>query len=266
MKAFRDILLLSLALGCAARAEFPLQPMGPRTLGIQYGLAFRGQNITAQDVPSHETIHAFTLGYSPIPYLGLEAGMALDQFAVDSYKSTRFRGDYGISPVLGLVLATPYLLEFARMTAGIRVLSLNSEDDQGFSYGGFIANPWVAALISPSAYVDFQFGARGHSIDGNMRAPGASRKTFSNRETLRGFASFTIKSPTESPFITFDFDCSPAFESDWSGGPRESSIGVSFGTLLGWKPKSVEPKEAPAYFPAYPELKERLKKMAEDIE
>lgn len=257
-------LLLALGLATRASAEFPLGNMGPETLGIQYGLGFRGQDITAADIPSHETIHAFTLGYSPIPYLGLEAGLGLDQFIVDRYNSIRFRGDYGISPIFGLVLASPYALDFIRVTGGIRALSLNSEDDAGFTYSGFVVNPWLSAVITPSAYFDFQLGARGHSIDGTMKGPSGIKQPFSNRETFRGFVSFTIKSPLEKAFLTLDLDFSPAAEADWSNGPKEASIGISCGTLLGWRTHSSETRTVPAAFPGYKDMKDKQDQMAEE--
>jgi hypothetical protein len=36
--------------------------------------------------------------------------------------------------------------------------------------------------------------------------------------------------------------------------------------MLGWKPKPVESQSAPPYFPAYPDMKERQKKMAEELQ
>jgi hypothetical protein len=259
-------LACTLAAAAIARAEFPLGNMGPRNLGIQYGLTFRGQDITNQDVPSHETIHAFTLGYAPIPYLGLEAGLGLDRFLVDRYKSTRFRGDYGISPLFGATAATPYLFEFARMAGGARFLYLNSEDGKGFSYSGSVFSPWLAAVLAPSGYFDVQAGARGHFLNGTMRAPSGSPQSFGNGESLRGFFSVTLKSPRESAFLTLDADCSPGIDSDWSNGPREASIGISFGTLLGWKSKSSDAKSPSPYFPAYREMKDKQDKMAEEVE
>lgn len=263
----RLLALLALALFAGrARAEFPLGDMAPDRLGLQYGFAFRGQNITSKDVPSHETIHALTLGYAPIPYLEVEGGIGLDRMVVDRYNGARFHGEYGLSPLFGLVGSSPQLAGILRVTGGARFLYLNSDDDQGYSYSGFISSPFLSAVVSPSAYVDVEAGARGHSIDGTIEGPGGVSSYFANRETVRGFLSFTLKSPTESAFLTVDADLSPSVDSDWSGGPREASIGVSFGTLLGGKPKPAEIKSAPSYFPAYPDLKERQKKMAEELE
>src|SRR6187549_3085400 len=76
-----------LALAAAARADFPLQDMGPESLGLQYGLSFRGQNITDAKVPSHETIHTLSLAYTPIPFVSIQAGIGLDAFDVETRKA-----------------------------------------------------------------------------------------------------------------------------------------------------------------------------------
>lgn len=257
-------IVIALSLTPALHAEFPLSTMGPRNLGIQYGLTFRGQNITSKDVPSHEIIHAFTLGYSPLPYLGLEAGLGLDRFLVDRYNTTRFRGEYGISPVMGITLATPYALDFVRLAAGSRFLYLNSEDANGFAYSGWISSPWLAVIATPSTYIDFLIGARGHGIDGSMEGPSETSSHFMNREIFRGLLSFTIKSPGERAFLTLDVDFSPSVDSDWSNGPNEASVGISFGTLLGWKAKDPNSNTAPQYFPAYKDMKDKQDQMAEE--
>lgn len=257
---------LLLGAGAIARAEFPLASMGPGNLGIQYGLAFRGQNITKASVASHEILHSFTLGYAPIPYLAVEAGISLDKFAVDQYQSARFRGEFGISPTLGLTLASPALMETIRLAGGSRVLLLNSEDERGYAYSGPVTSPWLAVVVSPSGYFDFQAGLLGHFIDGTMEGPDGASRTFSNVQSLRGTLGFTVKSPTEAAFFTFAVDFSPDYENDWTGGPREASIGVACGTLLGWKSKKKEEPAVSPVFPAYPELKERLRKMAEEEE
>ena len=102
----RLALLALILLSARARAEFPLGDMAPDRLGLQYGFAFRGQDITSKDVPSHETIHALTLGYAPIPYLEVEGGIGLDRMVVDRYNGARFRGEYGLSPLFGATGAT----------------------------------------------------------------------------------------------------------------------------------------------------------------
>jgi hypothetical protein len=258
--------LAASALLGAARAEFPIGSMAPNRLGIQYGFAFRGQNITSRDVPSHEVIHALDLGYAPIPFLELEAGLGVDRLSVDRYDGMRFRGDYGLSPLFGATAASPLLFDLLRFTGGSRVLYLNSEDDRGYAYSGFVYSPFLSAIVSPSEYVDLEAGARGHRLDATMEGPGGRTQAFSNREMVRGFVAVTLKSPSEFAFFTLDADFSPSVDSDWSGGPREASIGVSFGTLLGWKPKPAETQSAPPFFPAYPEMKERQKKMAEELQ
>lgn len=259
-------LLFALASLAAVRAEFPLGSMAANRLGIQYGLAWRGQDITSRDIPSHETIHALQLGYAPIPYLALEAGLGVDRLSVDRYNGSRFRGEYGISPLFGGTLATPLMFNLLRVTGGSRFLYLNSEDDRGYAYSGLVSSPFLSAIVSPSEYVDLEAGARGHRIDGTMQGPGGRESAFSNREMVRGFVALTLKSPSEYAFFTLDADFSPTARADWTGGPSEASIGIAFGTLLGWKAAPAETKSAPPYFPAYPDLKERQKKMAEDLQ
>jgi hypothetical protein len=250
----------------AVHAEFPLESMTSNRLGLQYGFAFRGQDITSKDVPSHEILQTLALGYAPIPYLGLEAGMGADQLSVDRYNGARFHGGYGLSPLFGATLASPALFDLARLKAGGRFLYLNSEDDRGFTYSGLVSSPFFSVMLTPSAYFDVEAGARGHLIDGSMQGSDGREQTFSNRNTVRGFVSFTLKSPSDYAFLTVDADFSPEARPDWSAGPREASIGVSFGTLLGWKSKPQESKAAPMYFPAYPEMKEKQKQMAEELE
>jgi hypothetical protein len=260
--------LLPIVLGllAVARAEFPLESMTPNRLGLQYGFAFRGQDITSKDVPSHEILHTLSLGYAPIPYLDIEAGIGADQLSVDRYNGARFSGGYGLAPLFGATLASPALFEMLRITGGGRFLYFNSEDDRNYAYSGWVSSPFLSAVFSPSGYFDLEAGARGHLINGDMQGPSGQKQTYSNRETVRGFVAFTLKSPSDYAFLTVDADFSPAADPDWSNGPREASIGVSFGTLLGWKAKSQEPKPSPQYFPAYPEMKERQKKMAEELE
>lgn len=250
----------------SARAEFPSEDMGPRILGLQYGLGFRGQSITEAQAPSHEIMHALTLGYSPIPYVTVEVGAGIDKLSVDTHNGVGFRGDYGFSPNFGLILSSPYLLELVRAVGGARFLVLNSEDERGFAYTGLISNPFLGASVSPSVFFDCEAGMRMHTIDGTMKGPGRNSLAFSNSEIVRGYAAFTVKAPAEHVFLTLDLDASPSLDSDWSDGPREAAVRVSFGALLGWRGKSGAVRDSSAYFPAYHEMKERQKKMAEEIE
>jgi hypothetical protein len=266
MRTVTRSLPILLGILAATRAEFPLESMAPNRLGLQYGFVLRGQDITSQDVPSHEILHTLSLGYSPLPYLGLEAGIGADELSVDRYNGARFSGGYGLAPLFGATLASPSLFDLLRVAGGARFLYLDSEDDRGYAYSGWVSSPFLSVILTPSAYFDLEAGARGHQINGDMQGPSGLKQTFSNRETVRGFVSFTLKSPSEFAFLTVDADFSPAADPDWSNGPREASIGVSFGTLLGWKTKSQEPKNAPIYFPAYPEMKEKQKQMAEELE
>lgn len=260
------ILAVAIVVVGVSRAEFPIQDMGPRSLGLQYGLTFRGQGITSADIPSHETVHCLSLGYAPISFLALEAGLGLDKLTVDRNRSVQFRGEYGFSPTFGFTLVTPPLFEILRLMGGSKALYLNSEDDRGFSYSGLISNPFLGAVVSPSEYFDIQAGGRLHLVDGTMRGPAGTESAFANQEIARGYMAFTLKSPSEKAFLTLDFDFSPEIDMDWADGPREASVGVSFGTLLGWRAAKPEIKEDSPYFEGFSEMKEKLKKMAEEVE
>lgn len=261
---------LALALVPSARAEFPVENMDPQSLGIQYGLGFRGQDITKAAVPSHETMHMLSLAYSPVPYVSMEAGLGIDRYSVDPSNQVSFHGDYGISPAFGLSLYSPALVEILRLTAGDKALFLNSEDSRGYRYSGFISSPFLGLLVAPSGYVDITAGARLLLTDGTMSGPNsaASGSAFANQTALRGYLSVTLKSPLERAFLTLDLDASPNLDSDWSNGPKEASVGVAFGAMLGWSSHAASSakRDTSRYFPAYPEMKSKQDKMAEEIE
>jgi hypothetical protein len=266
MKTFLMTSACLLAMATASQAAFPIQDMGPMSLGLQYGLAFRGQNITTANVPSHETIHTLSLGYAPIPFVSIEAGVGLDRFDVETSKSVSFQGEYGISPLFGLVLTSPYFaLDFVRVAAGYRGLYLNSEDERGFRYSGLISSPFAGVVVSPSGFIDIEAGARGHLIDGIMSGPATSEQVFANEDILRGYATFTLKSPADGAFLSLDIDLSPTVTSDWVNGPQEAQVGISFGAILGGEPKPAKAKEPTGYFPAYQEMKETQTKMADEV-
>ena len=266
---------LLLFVSSLAFAEFPVANMDPHSLGIQYGLAFRGENITSSSVASHETIHLLSIAYSPLPYLSLEGGVGVDQFSVDPSKQIHFKGDYGISPVFGLSLFTPVIADIVRFTAGSRALFLNSEDVEGYKYSGFISNPFLGLLVSPSPFVDVTAGLRMLLIDGQMSGPNSSpTQAFANPDMNRGYLAVTLKSPADRAFLTLDLDASPSLNSDWSNGPREATIGISFGAMLGWRTRANvnastntnTPRDSSGYFPAIPEMKAKQDKMAKEIE
>lgn len=269
MKASLLTLLFTLAVALvpAARADFPLEDMGPKSLGLQYGLAFRGQNITEAIVPSHETIHTLNLAYTPIPFVSLQAGIGLDAFDVETRNAIGFQGDYGISPVFGFVLATPYFaMDYLKATGGARFLYLNSEDEKGYRYSAFVSNPFMGLVFSPSGYFDLEAGVRGHLVEGTMNGPGNVEQPFANDDIGRGYITATVKSPADGAFLSLDVDMSPSVDSDWSRGPSEAQVGVSFGVIMGGRPRPVRTKETSGYFPAYSEMKDKQDKMSEEIE
>jgi hypothetical protein len=267
MKSCPTLCAVMLALAAPARADFPIEDMGPRSLGIQYGLAFRGQNITSAIVPSHETLHLLSLAYAPVPYASIQAGIGIDAFDVETRNSVGFQGDFGISPAVGLVLATPYFaMDFLKGTGGIRALFLNSRNDQGYRYSAVVSNPFLGLVFSPSGYFDAEAGVRAHLMDGTMRGPGKVEQSFANDDIGRGYVTLTVKSPMDGAFLSVDLDMSPSIDADWTNGPQEAQVGISFGAILGGKAKPAKVKESPGYFPAYQEMKDKQDKMSEEIE
>ncbi len=259
-------LSLGLILVPELRAEFPVEDMDSHSLGIQYGFALRGQNITHAEIPSHETLHLLSLAYAPVPYASLEAGIGIDQLAVDPVNHFGFHGDFGISPTLGFSLFSPALLDLLRVTTGSKALFLQSEDAYGYRYSGWINNPFLGLLVSPSSFVNVAAGARMVLIDGKMRTPIGAEKPFANGNMLRGYLSVTLKSPGEKVFLTLDVDMSPSVNADWSKGPQEASVGIAFGAALGGKAHNSISADSSRYFPAFPDMKKRQDKMAGEIE
>lgn len=261
-------LSLALSLLSTANAQFPVQDMDSRSLGLGYTFAMRGQNITDANVASHEVVHQVILGYAPVPYVALQAGLGMDRFSVDPYNQTRFRGDYGFSPSFGIAGFSPFFaLDLLRGTGGLNILSLNSEDDRGYRYSALITNPFLGIIVSPTVFLDVTVGGRLHLVDGSMEAPRTAKDApFANNDIGRGYLAATLKSPFERAFLSIELDFSPEIDPDWVGGPREAAVSVSFGAVLGWKGKSSPSVEKPIYFPAYPEMKSKQDKMAEELE
>jgi hypothetical protein len=263
-------LLLGAALATAARAQFPVQDMDGRTLGLAYTFGLRGQDITDAAVASHEVLHQASLAYAPLPYVALKAGIGMERFSVEPYNQTRFRGGYGASPAFGIDLYSPFFAaETMRGTAGAHLLFMGSEDGRGYRYSATVASPFLGLIVSPTVFLDVTVGGRMHLMNGSMKSPrDEAGAGFANTEIARGYLALNLKTPFERAFLNVDFDFSPMVDMDWSNGPREAAVAVSFGTLLGWKGKS-QPKGAsgaPAYFPAYDEMKRKQEKMAEEIE
>lgn len=261
-------LALTLVVWAPTTAQFPAQDMDKRSLGLGYTFAMRGQDITDAGTPSHEVLHQVTLGYAPLPYVVLQAGLGIDRFSVDPYQQTRFRGAYGFSPSFGIAGYSPFFaLDLLRGTGGFNVLSLSSSDDRGYRYSALITNPFLGIIVSPTVFLDVTVGGRLHLVEGSMEGPrSGSKASFANSEIGRGYLAVTLKSPFERAFLNLDIDFSPQLDSDWNGGPREATVSVSLGAVLGWKGKSSPSAEKPIYFPAYPEMKSKQDKMAEELE
>lgn len=269
---FAPLAAVLLALGCTApaQAQFPAQDMDGRSLGLAYTFGLHGQAITEAAVASHGVLHQASLAYAPLPYVALQAGVGMERFSVEPHNQVRFRGGYGLAPSFGIALFTPFFAaDVLRGTAGATGLFMGSEDGRGYRYSATVGNPFLGLIVSPTIFLDVTAGARLYLMSGTMRAPRAgSGDNFANSEIARGYLALNLKTPFERAFLNLDFDFSPSVDLDWSNGPREASVSVSFGTILGWKGKS-QPKtgdEKPTYFPAYPEMKDRQKKMAEELE
>jgi hypothetical protein len=259
-------LLGLLALATAAHAQFPVEDMDGRSLGLSYTFALQGQNITESDVVSNAVLHQARLGYSPVPYLSLQAGGGINRFSVGPEGQSRFRGDYGFSAYFGAAGYSPALAGLLRGTAGVDMVTLSSEDGRGYRYSALVSNPFLGLIVSPTQFLNAAVGARFHLVDGAIHGPRAQEEVFANSEIVRGYLSLTLKTPFERAFLNLDLDVSPGVETDFSGGPRESTVSMSLGTVLGWKGKSQPSSEKPIYFPAYQEMKDKQKKMAEEIE
>jgi len=256
------------ALVPAAHAEFPVDDMDSYSLGLQYGLTFRGENITQKSVPAHEVVHTLSLAYAPIQYLSLEAGLGLDALSVESNNQTRFNGAFGFAPNFGISVFSPKILDMLKFSLGSKSNYLNSQDDAGFQYTALSTNSFLSAIVSPIPYVSASVGARLFLMDGTMTSPGSistGSRAFSNQNILRGFFAVTIKSPRDGAFVTFDLDASPSLDSDLSHGPREASIGIAFGAVIGHKRTQIASADSSKYFSGFDELKAKQNKMAEDL-
>lgn len=257
---------LVLALAGAARAQLPVEDMDSRSLGLSYTIALQGQNITESEVVSNAVLHQVRLGYAPIPYLTLQAGGGINRFTVGPGDRTHFRGDYGFSAYFGAAGFSPAFAGLLRGTAGVDMSTLSSENSRGYRYSAVVSNPFLGLIVSPTPFLNAAVGARLHLVDGAIHGPRIEEQVFANSEIVRGYLSLTLKTPFERAFLNVDLDFSPEVDGDFSDGPRESAVAVSLGTVLGWKGKTQPAPEKPMYFPAYQEMKDRQKKMAEEIE
>jgi hypothetical protein len=260
--------VITLAAASAA-AQFPIQNMGMNRLGLAYDLAFAGQNITEQNVPSQQSTHSLSLGYAPIPYAGLTLGLGIARFQTESTGPSRaFDGRYAFSPSLGLRLVSPgFIHETFYVIGGVYTQYFNSEDKNGLGYSAFVVNPDLGLMISPFNFFDLRLGGRLHVLNGDIDVPRASSTSpFSNETVARGYLGVTLKTPAEGAFLSIDVDLSPESDANWSRGPVESTLRITMGTVLGWK--SREPKATPRnpYFPNYRDLKDRQEQMSDELQ
>jgi hypothetical protein len=262
------ISMFAMAVGLAvvtAYAVPPIEYLSSTSLGIDYSGMWRGEKITAQDVPGHESVHHLNVRYAPVPYVMLSLGFGVASFTVDAYRQTQFKGNYNFSPSLGLGVYSPFLLKKAlRLTAGANAYFLYSKnEDKSFIYSGPFINPSAGAVFSLGEYLDLEAGARWNFIFGRMQHSGGTQTDFSNRETLRAYISATMYAPSEGAYMLVDFDASPDIDLDWSKGPAESSIGIAVGIILRQKNDNLSKKTINDA--EYPGFKEMIKK-TDDME
>jgi hypothetical protein len=246
----------------------PSQDFSRTSLCLEYKGLLRGQYITEKDAASHESIHMLYFHYAPAQYVVISVGFGAEQFSVEPNAGVHFQGNYGFSPSAGLSLFSPFFFyEILRISCGATMVYLNSEDNSHYVYRGPVVDPYVGFIFSAAKSVDLGIGCRGHLIFGKMEntQTGISYD-FSNRNMLRGYASFTLHSPAEGAFLTLDCDLSPKVSDKWVGGPLEASLGISVGAILRAPAKQKKTDIESSYFPAYKEMKEKRKKMAEEIE
>lgn len=260
---------LLLGLAATAQAQFPAQDMDSRSLGFGYNFALRGQDITKASVSGNEVVHQALLAYSPVPYAEVQFGLGMDRFSVAPHNGIRFEGDYSFSPSFGLSLYSPFFAaDMLRGTGGLAVQSFSSEDGRGFRYSAFVSNPYLGLIFSPTVFLDLGLGARGHLLNGTMTSRTGTKSEFANQDIGRGYVSLTLKTPFERSFLHLDADFSPSVQPDWADGPREATISLTVGAILGWKgPTGKKPNVSnPVNFPAYGEMKDKQDKMAEELQ
>ncbi len=260
------ILLVTALAISSALAQYPMQDMNRRTLGVAVNGGFRGQNITSSNVQSHEIMPMLDLSYAPASWALLSLGLGYDRFRVDTYQGHKFNGKFGFAPQAGLYLYSPaFAKEMLRVTGGVVNLFMSCEDSFDYAYYGMITNPFAGLIFSPARYVDLGLGLRNHMIYGNSRTPGVRADAYFENQEIRTYFNLLVHSPDELVYLAMDLDRSPDMGRDWSKGPDEASIHLSIGFLLGWSDNKVKTKRAPVYFPEYGEVKDLEDRMSEDL-
>lgn len=262
------LLLLSSLLVSFAYAKSPVRYVDSRSIGIEFISIWRGQTITKAIVPSHEQFWQAALNYSPLEYLQFLVGIGAQRFKVDSYGTATFKGNYGFAFSAGAYANTPaFANKIFRVTAGCDLIYLNCKDDYDYKYSGPIVDPLAGIIICAGRYVEFEAGAMGHFIIGQMENPRTnSTSDFSNNENIKGYLDVTANSPN-GIYATLHFDASPEIGKDWDEGPYEAGIGFTVGVILRDKrPAQKKKKEKSKYFPEYEDMKKKQDDMLRDIE
>ncbi len=266
--AMPGLFAAAILLAPALAAAVPTEDMGPRRLGVGYQFLARGQNITAEEIAANEITHAFKLHYAPIEYVALGVGLGLTRWSTERFESHRFHGNYGFSPSARLEGYSPFLLGMIRANGGYEAEYFTSRNDAGYRYTNLIHSPFLGVSVTPLVFLEASVGVRGHILVGTRRPAGSTESVdYANSNDVRGYLSVTIKTPFEGAFLTLDADASPGLETDWSNGPREASVGLTFGGYLNWKGQTpkTDPDRKNPYFPSHDALKKRQDQMAEDL-
>lgn len=248
-------------------AKTPVRFMSNTTLGIEYSGFWRGQDITAAAVASHEQVHQFAFNYSPVEYVQVLVGLGMERLAIDEYNQVRFDGKYGFSFSGGTYLNTPaFLDDVIRITAGLDFFYLNCKDGYHFKYSGPVLDPMAGILLHAGPWFDIEIGAKGHFIAGTMEnteTPVSS--SFSNNNVIRGYLALSLASSVGA-YVKFFGDVSPETKEDWKKGPNEATLGFSIGFILRQSMIPNSKKEGTEYFPEYENMKKKQDKMGEDLE
>ncbi len=237
---------------------------------VEYSGLMRGQMITQEDVNSYENIHYLSLGYYPFSIVGLSAGAGVDKFVVAEYDSSEFKGQYGLYAGGAITLISPYLIDgILRFESGLNVKYLNSKDTSENLYYGLIYDPFLGIDIFLGKYFKIEAGSKLHVIDGDIKNTSTKEEYggFSNRNIVRGYFNAVIKSPRNKSYLSFKFEVSPEFSSEWKSGPVESSVGIAFGINItsDRKSKKIRKFTRNVYFPNFDKVKKKAEKMESDI-
>ena len=262
------ITILGLLAAALCVAGAPSQDFSINSFGLEYNGVLCGQYITEKNVPSYQQVQTVNFLYAPVQYVLFSAGIGAAKMSIDSASGMQFVGNYGFSPSCGLSLFTPFFLnKIVRMSGGVSVLFLNSEDRNNFAYTGTVVSPYLGLIFSAGRGVDISAGYRGHLTSGQLLNTLTSDSyNYSNRNVVRAYGTLTLHSPADGAYLSVDGDLSPKVTNTWNGGPLEASMGISVGVILHAPVRKKEKKVEDSSFPGYKDMLEKQKKMVEEIE